>query len=128
MSHVKTKRMVCPSTHDNRDRVVHRQLPRADQSNLLEALLRQKFMPGATTDVLVEEDCTRSVARIPSITPAMGLSLMPKSLPAPCETQKSMSVGPLPPIALKAMPMRSKPSKKAYSEAMTPTLAQDARG
>ena len=82
------KPRVRPSTHDNRDGVVHRQLPCANQPNLLAALLR-KLMRGTTIEVLVEEDCTRSVARIPNMTPAIGLSLMPKSLPAPLEAQKS---------------------------------------
>jgi len=61
--------------------------------------------------VLVEEDWTRTVAKMPTIRPAMGLLVTVKSSPAF-----------LPPSALKAAPIKSRPKRKQYSARSTPKI------
>ena len=51
--------------------------------------------------VLVDEDCTKTVAKMPTMRPAMGLSEKVNRFPAP-----------LLPSALKEPPMRSRPKRK----------------
>ena len=66
-------------------------------------------------EVVVEEDCNKTVAKIPIINPATGLASSPKSSPAV-----------QPPRTLAPLPSNSNPKRKKYKKKQTMTSPKKA--